>query len=1648
MESAAASQSKIIKQLKEVYGQYTKLPEERKTEKLIKDKLEKVEHLWALFEKGDDDIRAKFEKERGHLYFTEECYKNVQEYYKKIKTEFDQKLQDLNKAGVLEIRDVVQKPEHVIENPELQKLIWICQRKQQRLNYMLQKIVTQNQHDNYYKNKLDELKTLWQEIKNDDIEIAGMIRNPEEAGYDVVKVLELEEEVQDMIISLQKNVKLQPQDSVSQVSKEVTPSIKLPSIDIPKFDEAERYIRHLTITDANYSVAWKLLEERYNNTRLLVTNILDKLIGQPSIVPGSSKSIKGLFNTTQECIMMLENLELEVYNNWDPILLHILMKKLDKDTHVLYEQSLQCTKDLQSLQEFLTFIQARFQALEAIGDSRDKSTKLKKTAYVTTGVILNSNSECLVCKEKHSLFNCSKFLEMTPQEKGLCVRKHNLCTNCFKKGHFWKKCVLSNCRKCQQKHNTLIHDLYKKEVSQGSTTKQQATVNISMSEVEPEKYVILGTAIVQVLDKANNPVECRVLLDSGSQVNLITERLQKKLGLDAIGESLDIHGVGNCQVQSRSRLNVKIMSKTSMFDTSIEANVIRSITTCQPQIYIDISQWPIPASIKLADPQFNSPQKVDMLLGVEMYAECVNGGQLKLGANLPILQKTVFGWMILGKVTQQNQTNNFVGITNIQLNEQLNKFWEIEKIPEKRIMNASEKRCEEYFKNTVYREESGRFVVSLPITSSDSLLGNSKNIAMRRFLNLEGKLSKNVNLRNEYIQFMREYAELKHMEEVKENEIPDIHYFMPHHGIIKPSSSTTKLRVVFDASCKTTSNLSLNDIIMKGAKVQHDLFDILLRFRKHKYVFTADIKQMYRQIKVVPEDQHLQLILWRENPQENIKYYRLTTVTYGTRTAPYLATRCLKQLSEDEAVKYPEGAKAMNDFYVDDVITGCDNKVGIIEMKNQLKQMLSSAQFQLHKWASNDNRIIEEIPTTQREEEKTFNDEESTYIKTLGLSWQPSMDTFAFTTPCSQTEGSQKWTKRKIVSEAATLFDPLGLLNPIIIKAKMIIQQLWINGSDWDTEIAEDLKDEWVNYRHNLATLKHLKIKRHVFGDKMSSRIELHAFSDASEKAFGAVVYVRSIDVSGTITSKMLCSKSRVAPKKILTIPRLELCAAKLAVELMIKVKEAFQVKADATYYWTDSQIILSWIKSESSAFKIFVAHRVAFIQEFTRIQEWNYVNTKSNPADLISRGTTADKLMDSELWWWGPSFFRENEADWSERQVNIIRLQEEERQVTVLINQAVQKQEKHPLHLIDHHNCFKFLQRTMAYILRAINTFKNGTHKNDNKWLTTDELNEALLEIIREVQRNHFQEELKDLKNKTLVRPHSRLSSLTPFIDCDDIIRVGGRLNNAAVNEFAKHPIVLPGTDIVSKLLMNHLHIQHLHAGPLALLAISRQRYWILQGRQLSRIVVSQCVLCARAKPQMYTQLMGDLPEARVLPERAFCNTGVDFCGPILTHFHVRGKKPQKTYIAVFCCFSTKAIHMEVVSDLTTDGFIGALKSAKGIQFHFAPPRSPHFSGLCEAAVKSVKTLLKSILVSASLTFEELCTVTAEAEAILNSRPLTPLSSNPNDLSVLTPGHFLIGEPLTSLQEPNKSTQNLSSLSRWKLSYNIDINGKHQQKI
>lgn len=359
-------------------------------------------------------------------------------------------------------------------------------------------------------------------------------------------------------------------------------------------------------------------------------------------------------------------------------------------------------------------------------------------------------------------------------------------------------------------------------------------------------------------------------------------------------------------------------------------------------------------------------------------------------------------------------------------------------------------------------------------------------------------------------------------------------------------------------------------------------------------------------------------------------------------------------------------------------------------------------------------------------------------------------------------------------------------------------------------------------------------------------------------------------------------------------------------------------------------------------------------------------------------------------------------------------------------------------------------------------------------------ELAQAETYVLKEVQNSCFQEDLLRLQQGKPVEKTSEIATLTPFIDDKGIIRVGGRLENSSLPYDTKHPVLLPYSHPVTKLILTQIHIQNLHVGAQTLLAITRQRFWPLRGRRLATSIVRHCIRCNKVNPHAFGQLMGDLPETRTQAIRPFTNTGIDFCGPVFTHFKIRGKPPQKAYIAVFCCFATKAIHLELVSDLSTEGFIGSLKrfmgrrgichkiycdnasnfigasnqlrelqdtlnnsssrekimntaTSKGVEFHFIPPRAPHFGGLWEAAVKSTKGLLHKSLGSAALTYEEMETALIEIEAVLNSRPLTPMSADPNDLAALTPGHFLIGEPLKSIVEPMPST-NINMLRRWKL--------------
>ncbi|GFU88884.1 uncharacterized protein TNCV_4445591 [Trichonephila clavipes] len=396
----------------------------------------------------------------------------------------------------------------------------------------------------------------------------------------------------------------------------------------------------------------------------------------------------------------------------------------------------------------------------------------------------------------------------------------------------------------------------------------------------------------------------------------------------------------------------------------------------------------------------------------------------------------------------------------------------------------------------------------------------------------------------------------------------------------------------------------------------------MVRFRKHKYAFTTDIEKMFRMINIHPEQTCLQRILWKKGIGEPIKTYELTTVTYGTVSAPYLATRTLKQLAMDEANNFPLAAPVLlSDCYMDDILSGSESIEEVIELQHQLIEMFKTAGMQLHKWCGN----LPEI--TSNLQEYAFLESEET--KALGIIWNPKLDCFLFRI---EQQRPTSFTKRMVLSTIARIFDPLGLLGPIITWAKIFMQRLWLLELGWSDELPFKEQKEWRRFIDSLKAVNNISIDRCIVIHTAES-IELHAFSDASEKAYGSSIYLKSISALGEVKVCLVTSKSRVSPLKQISIPRLELCGAVLAAKLMKKVKEALNLQITAVHFWSDSTIVISWIHRESRELKTFVANRVSKIHQLSSRDQWHHIASEQNPADVLSRGLLPEELRDYSLW-------------------------------------------------------------------------------------------------------------------------------------------------------------------------------------------------------------------------------------------------------------------------------------------------------------------------------------------------------------------------------------------------------------------------------
>ncbi|XP_072948180.1 uncharacterized protein [Epargyreus clarus] len=1492
---------------------------------------------------------------------------------------------------------------------------------------------------------------------------------------------------------------------------------------------AAAVINSVALSSNNYGIAWSLLCDRYNNKRLLINEHIKCLFSIETISKESAKSLRDLVDMVSKNLSSLKILG-ESTDQWDSLIIYMASSKLDSKTARDWEEH-RNKSDSSSLSDFFDFLHQRATVLETVHASKSEKPDKRQSIVRAKSFIAASSSSpgtsthgnCLACNQEHKLYNCVKFKTLPVEDRISKVFQWQLCNNCLRSGHKAHQCKLGGCRICKRKHNTVLHKQSSFSTSkqlQLSQNKQEDNIKItnklsdsndlptqskkiqedtsyvvSMSAVS-SNHALLSTALVEVTSNGKT-FTLRALLDSGSQSSFITEAAAAKIGAMKIKNRLQsVSGLNNVVINITEHCDLVINSSYNSFSASVKCFILPFITDRLPHLQVRVNDLCIPNHVKLADPKFFYPSEIDVLLGADIFWDLIRPCKFNLGPNKPLLQETELGWVVAGPLGMKfcdssMMVNRKFCHFSKDIQTQLSKFWELEEIPSEVIPSFNEHICEKLFQETTHRTSDGRFCVQIPLRDSPDVLGESHHIAEKRLLQMEKKMRKNNKLRIDYNKFMQEYESLGHMSEVAK---PLHGCYLPHHAVIRESSETTKLRVVFDASAETTTGISLNDIQYVGPVVQDDLFSILLRFRQHQYVVSADVEKMYRQILVNPEQRPLQMILWRDSDDLPIKIFQLNTVTYGTASAPYLSTRCLLQLSnESQDEKISNIIKS--DMYVDDFLSGSDSKEELTHIINEVTKTLASACLPLRKFRTNAPSIFENNPNSLLPKNLDLSSQSSA----LGLKWDPADDILLF--PCNF-ENSSNATKRTILSNSAKLFDPLGLLSVCTIIPKIILQKLWLSKLDWDDVVPHDVERAWLKFINGLNELSTLRIPRCVLS-KNPETTELHVFCDASQDAYAACVYLRSIDSSGKIAINLLCAKTKVAPVKPQTIPRLELCGALLGARLTSKVLQALRLKVSQVYYWTDSSVVLGWLSYRARDLKQFVSNRVAEIQQLTSSGVWRHIPGLENPADLASRGLDPNLINKVALWWQGPRFLLQDESNWPnklnissdipERKnyshspnsknkgnttsitcttiTNDTNTRTKPNILTTTLNEPIQD---HKIINFERFSRFTTLQRSMAYVLRFIFNLKH-TNTKIKGFLTTDELQSSLNYLIKQHQSLCFETELKLLLKSKCLPSRSRLLSLRPFVDDSGILRVGGRIQNSSENYDKIHPVLLDSNDAFTKLLFAHVHGKLLHGGPQVMLNNLRQNYWPINGRKLARSTVNKCKICRILKAKTVSPIMGNLPSSRVTVHLPFQISGVDFAGPFFIRDRTgRGCKIIKCYLCLFICFSTKAVHLELASDLSTDtfilclrrfasrrgkpseihcdngrNFVGAnnelntfLKSCnesissfaadEGIKFKFSPAYAPHFGGLWEAGVKSAKHHLYRIFNNQHFTYEELSTLFVQIEAILNSRPLTPMSTDPTDLLPLTPGHFLIGKPLTSLPSPALLDMKTSRLNRY----------------
>ena len=1063
---------------------------------------------------------------------------------------------------------------------------------------------------------------------------------------------------------------------------------------------AYQTIEGFEITGANYSHAVDTLKHRFGRKRLVISSLVKSIIKfEPKANMEAHTSLRELHDTLKNRIRALEGLN-ENPKDYTCILLPVFEMKLPPEISEKWELEISDMEDsLVDLDLFFKFLNKQVISKEAGQRSakeigivapkggvkqntissgkrvNTKSEKFEESLLSTAAALLtevsqglNNTKTCHLCKTNgHGTPECPKFKENPVEERWRQVKEAKLCFNCLRPtngNHYSQVCRQPKCgvESCKERHHHLLH-----------RRKQEPDTftGLVASNQDKSTQVLLQTTRASLITK-DQTVPIRVLLDSGSQRSYITKKLADRLDLRGPTETLNVSTFGEPKTQTRKmrRVNISVGSIEGVESCPVEMKVLAVETICKPlePVVLDITANSHLANLKFSERYPRGAVEVDILIGADYYFSFVNGECIKGSTpdTLTAINSTL-GWIASGPLTSRSTSGTSVMFTSVcpdPVESILKNFWELDAIGI--VDKGTEPSLEENDAVRQFREglkfDGKRYEVSLPWRENHEELRDNYNQAIKRLESVEKQLLKNPTRAEAYKSSINQYHEKGFAEEIQQAKVPNedvkLVRYLPHHAVFRENKPTTKCRVVFDASAREEDGVSLNDCVLPGPALQPNLVAVLLRFRTHKIGLMADIEKMFLQIMLAEKDRDVHRYVWRNMKIDKPpKVYRMTRVSFGVNCSPFLAIATVRNHAERFELEFPQAAKCVrDDMYVDDCLTGADDEEEAVKLQQSMTELMYRAAFNLTKWSSNSENVLNHIEEKDRAPNTLIDFSEKEPLKALGIGWNTLTDCFEFHVPTNRFLLRERETKRSMLSDASKLFDPMGILSPYTIRSKVMFQQLWSRGLQWDENLPEDIKQQWDIWKSELPVLNEICIPRSLMKNgKSGTSLQLHGFGDASPKAYGAVVYARVTQCNGDVETYLVMSKTRVAPTKVVSLPRLELLAAVINSRLLKFVSQSLSDSQaiERVVCWTDSEVTLHWIRGLSSQWKTFVANRVTEIQQTWDPQHWKHCPGTGNPADLLTRGITSRNLKENDLWWKGPSWLLSNEEAWPDLKLN-----------------------------------------------------------------------------------------------------------------------------------------------------------------------------------------------------------------------------------------------------------------------------------------------------------------------------------------------------------------------------------------------------------